>query len=298
MSLARNNDSRGNCQISGGFPSPRPSPGGRGERAGYTLVEMLIVVSILLIFAGLVIPSSNQTSYDQLLSAARVLASDLAYARGLAVTNNDQYTVTFSGSGNSYTLQYSGTNPALVNLPITPFRSPTDPPSQQIQRLADLPEVTAPVNLVAAADVGAALMTAVNNVQFNALGGTTRSDPTWIWLACGTGSSRCYLVVTVNPVTGLTSIGACTGSVPSNSLLLAADGPRQPAGKRLPATVGNALCGVPPGLAERRLPVTPVGWDKAALAAAGPPKSRRTGGPALAPASWSHPTDRSQRQET
>jgi Tfp pilus assembly protein FimT len=206
---------------------------------------MLIVVSILLIFAGMLIPSSGQTAYDQLLSAARVLASDLAYARSLAVANNDQYTVSFSGSGNSYTLQYSGSNPALVNLPSTPFRSPTDPLSQQIQRLADLPEVTAPVKLVAAADVSGTLMTAVTNVQFNGLGGTTRSDPTWIWLASGAGSSQRYLVITINPVTGVTSIGTCSGTAPANSLLLAA-GSRPPGG---------------------------VGWDKAALAAVGPPRA-------------------------
>jgi prepilin-type N-terminal cleavage/methylation domain-containing protein len=191
------------------------------RRNAYTLIEMLIVVSILLVFAGLVIPSSNETAYDQLLSVARVLASDLAYARSLAVANNDQYTVTFSGSGNSYTLQYGGSNPALINLPVTPFRSPTDPPSQQIQRLADLPQVTASVNLVAAADVSGTLMTAVTNVQFNGLGGTTRSDPTWIWLASGTGSSRQYLVITINPVTGLTSMGTYSGTAPANSLLLA-----------------------------------------------------------------------------
>jgi Tfp pilus assembly protein FimT len=182
---------------------------------------MLIVVSILLVFAGLLIPRSNETSYDQLLSAARVLASDLAYARSLAVTNNDQYMVTFSGSGNRYTLQYNGTNSALTNLPSSPFHSPTDPLSQQIQRLADLPEVTASVNLVAAADVNGTLMTAVSNVVFNGLGGTTRSDPTWIWLACGTGSNRRYLVVIVNPVTGVTSIGTSCVAAPANSLLLA-----------------------------------------------------------------------------
>ena len=89
---------------------------------------MLIVVSILLVFAGLLIPCSNQTGYDQLLSAARVLASDLAYARSLAVTNNDQYTVSFSGSGNSYTLQYSGSNPALVTCRSRPSTAPRTRP--------------------------------------------------------------------------------------------------------------------------------------------------------------------------
>jgi hypothetical protein len=119
----------------------------------------------------------------------------------------------------------------LTNLPTSPFHSPTDPASQQIQRLADLPEVTAPVNLVAAADVSGTLMTAVNNVVFNGLGGTTRSDPTWIWLACGAGSQQVYLVVVVNPVTGLTSIGNCTGTAPAKSLLLAASGRRPGRGK-------------------------------------------------------------------
>ena len=114
------------------------------------------------------------------------------------------------------------------------------------------------MNLVAAAQVSGTLMTAVNNVQLNGLGGTTSSTPTWIWLATGTGSGHQYLVITVNPVTGVTSIGTYSGTAPAKSLLLAA-------------------LAAPPGHGEGV-----VGWDKAALAAAGPPGPGGIGGPAVA----------------
>ena len=59
-----------------------------------------------------------------------------------------------------------------------------------------------------------------------------------------------------------------------------------------PPVVQQILAGqpvqLPPGVMGRPLHV--VGWDKAASAAVGPPRSGGSGGPALAPASLSHPT--------
>ena len=210
----------------------------RRSNAGFTLIELLLVISILAIVAGLVIPSSNPTLHDQLLSAARILSSDLAYARSLAVTNGDRYKVTLDAAGNRYLLQYSGTNPSLTALPNTPFRNPTDPPHQQIVNLADLPHLDAPVQVVAVAAVGSTTVS-ISDIEFGPLGQTTRSDTTCIWLSCGVGAGTRYITLSVNPVTGLTTLGDYTGVGPPASLGRAAS----PLVKAAPAET--------PGLIER-----------------------------------------------
>ena len=71
----------------------------RRPTAGLTLIELLIVVAVMGILAGLVLPSSNPSLHDQLRSAAQILAGDLAYGRSLAVTHNSRYQFTFDLTG-------------------------------------------------------------------------------------------------------------------------------------------------------------------------------------------------------
>lgn len=185
----------------------------RRRCAAFTLIELLIVVAVMGILAGLVLPRSDPSLHEQLRSAAQIMAADLAYGRSLAVTHNSEYRFTFDTDNNRYVLEHSGDDPALDALPDAPFRSADDPPNQQIVVLDDLPNVGASVRIARVARE-ANLSQAVNDVEFGPLGGTTRSDQTVIWLAAGAGPSTRYISLRVNPATGLTTVGAYSGDGP------------------------------------------------------------------------------------
>ena len=185
--------------------------------AGFSLLELLLVVAVVGILLAIVLPSTQPSIYDQLRSTARIVATDLAYARSLAVAYNSTYRVTFDTKENQYILKHSGTNAALNKLPPSPFASRNDLPEQHIVDLDDLPHVGATVRLIAAAASGAALQR-VDNVEFGPLGQTTRSDPTMIWLTAGIGGDQRYIALQVNPVTGLTPVGAFDRVGPPASL--------------------------------------------------------------------------------
>ena len=66
-----------------------------GSSAGFTLVEILVVVVILGITAGIVVPYALNTSSMQATAAARTLVSDLQYAQNVAVTTQSDVWVIF-----------------------------------------------------------------------------------------------------------------------------------------------------------------------------------------------------------
>lgn len=174
----------------------------RTKRAGFSLLELLIVASLMAIIAAAVIPSANPGIHEQLDSVAQLLAGDIAYARSLAVTNNSKYKITFDVSQNRYLLEHSGNNTALDNLPASPFRKSTDPADQQIVRLAELPRVAAPVRILAVCALGTPIQT-IADLEFGPLGETTRADESVIWLAAGSDSATRYISIRVSPVSGL-----------------------------------------------------------------------------------------------
>lgn len=70
----------------------------------FTLVEILVVVIIMGIAAGVVIPMAIDSGDLQASGGARMLASDLQYAQNVAITTQTPVTVTFNTAGDSYTL--------------------------------------------------------------------------------------------------------------------------------------------------------------------------------------------------
>jgi prepilin-type N-terminal cleavage/methylation domain-containing protein len=185
----------------------------RRQPAGFTLIELLIVVAVMGILAGLVLPRSDPSLHEQLRSTAQIMAGDLAYGRSLAVTNNSQYRVQFEVAENRYVLEHSGVDPALDTLPDSPLRSPEDPPTMQIVDLDELPHVGTGVRIAAVVALGSTPQS-VESVEFGPLGTTTRSEETVVWVAAGAGSATRYMQVHVNPVTGLTSVGAYSAAGP------------------------------------------------------------------------------------
>jgi prepilin-type N-terminal cleavage/methylation domain-containing protein len=179
----------------------------------FTLLELLLVVAIVGILVGVMLPSTQPAVYDQLRSTAQIVATDLAYARSLAVANNDNYRITFDLNANQYILKHSGTNAALDTLPKTPFSSAGDPADRHVVDLDNLPHAGPAVRLAAVAATGSSTVS-VGDVEFGPLGQTTRTNPTTIWLMASGGSDRRYMTLVVSPVTGMTQVGGYSDSGP------------------------------------------------------------------------------------
>ena len=187
-------------------------PPHRRTFAGFSLLELLLVVAVVAILVAIVLPSMQPAVIDQLRSTAEIAATDLAYARSLAVANNSNYRITLDFAENRYVLKHSGSNPALRRLPKSPFSSPDDPPDRHIVDLDELPHIGPTVRLTAAAS--GATMQKVGDVEFGPLGQTTRAEATTIWLAAGGGDGTRYITLEINPVTGLTRVGDCSSIAP------------------------------------------------------------------------------------
>jgi general secretion pathway protein H len=86
--------------------------------AGFTLVELLVVMAILMIAAAIVIPQAVGTSSFKAQSAARLAMSDLEYAQNQAIVVQSPVKVQFSPAGNSYTILDVNKSQPLVH-PIT-----------------------------------------------------------------------------------------------------------------------------------------------------------------------------------
>lgn len=176
------------------------------ERAGFTLVEILIAVVILALLAALAMPSFEPGVAAQLDAAAQVVSADLAQIRQLAVTNNTTYRLTFDASENRFYWEHTGTNAALHVLPPTIYPDAANTPTRQYVDLDELPHL-GPGVFLAVVQTQTSTPTTVTTLEFGPLGATTQAADTVIWLSCGAGDALRYLTVRVNAVTGLAQVG-------------------------------------------------------------------------------------------
>lgn len=190
------------------------------QHAGFTLVELLMVIALVGVLAALVLPSAEPSINDQLRATARILATDLAYARSLAVTNNSRYRVVFDTTQNRYTLEHSGSNPSLDLLPDSPFSRTMGLQKQMVVDLNDLPRLGTRVQLEAVAEFDWSVR-AASEVEFGPLGETTGSRWTVIWLGAGSDARKRYTWLLVHPMTGLAEVGGSTESGPPQWLVAA-----------------------------------------------------------------------------
>ncbi|MCX8030340.1 MAG: GspH/FimT family protein [Thermodesulfovibrionales bacterium] len=75
------------------------------NQKGISLVEVMIVIAIIAILAGIAVPSFQRHAINaDLKGAARELAGDFFYCRERAISDNQQYTITINTGANSYTV--------------------------------------------------------------------------------------------------------------------------------------------------------------------------------------------------
>ena len=175
-------------------------------RTGYTLVEMLIVVTIVGLMASVVLPTLNSASGAVSLEAmARTLAADLRIARQSSVQYNTSYSITLNLIDNSYTVAptVSGSGPSIVNA-LSHGTSGTT---------IDLDQFGAGRTTQSHVVIGGAALkvskSSVTDVVFGTSGGTgpTRTQDTVIWLQENTGANRRSILITVSWITGAVTVG-------------------------------------------------------------------------------------------
>jgi len=85
---------------------------GRPQRqgSGFTLVELLIVLVILGISAALAIPMISSAGSTQIRSAANMIAADLEYAKSMAITRGQSYSVVFDKLSERYRIEDASGN--------------------------------------------------------------------------------------------------------------------------------------------------------------------------------------------
>ena len=81
-----------------------------GIDAGFTLVEMMVVIVIIGIAAAMAIPMISSSASFQLRSAGNLVAADLEYAKSMAISRGKSYSVVFNTGTNSYQIKDSNGN--------------------------------------------------------------------------------------------------------------------------------------------------------------------------------------------
>ncbi|MDD5135097.1 MAG: GspH/FimT family protein [Phycisphaerae bacterium] len=83
---------------------------------GFTLVELTIVLVIIAIIAAIAVPMYSSAASIQLKTAATLIASDLEYAKSMAVSMGQTYQIVFDTAAESYSLQDSAG--AVISHPV------------------------------------------------------------------------------------------------------------------------------------------------------------------------------------
>jgi prepilin-type N-terminal cleavage/methylation domain-containing protein len=69
---------------------------------GFTLIEILIVVVIIAIAAMIVVPMMSSAASLQIRAAANMVAADLEYAKSMAISRGQYYSVVFDKDAETY----------------------------------------------------------------------------------------------------------------------------------------------------------------------------------------------------
>ena len=84
---------------------------------GFTLIEIMIVMVILGIAAAVAVPMMSSAASMQIRAAGNMVAADLEYAKSMAISRGQRYTVVFDSANKSYEIR--DVNDAIIKHPIT-----------------------------------------------------------------------------------------------------------------------------------------------------------------------------------
>lgn len=76
--------------------------GFRARGGGFTLAELLLVVLIIAIAAMIAVPMMGSMDSMQIRTAANMIAADLEYAKSMAISRQQNYSVIFNTTGDYY----------------------------------------------------------------------------------------------------------------------------------------------------------------------------------------------------
>jgi prepilin-type N-terminal cleavage/methylation domain-containing protein len=77
----------------------------RGICGGFTMVEIIIVVVIIAIAALAAVPMMSSAASLQIRSGANMIAADLEYAKSMAISRGQNYSVEFDTNTDSYRIK-------------------------------------------------------------------------------------------------------------------------------------------------------------------------------------------------
>lgn len=158
--------------------------GFRGIHCGFTIVEVVIVVVIIAIAALVAVPMMSSAAGLQIRSAANMIAADLEYARSMAISRGQNYSVEFDTSTERYRIKDQAGN--VISHPVKKgFNYEID--FQNDSRLNRVDIVTVDFNMT-------------SSVQFECLGSPDNGGTVIIQAGGATKT------ITVEPVTGFISI--------------------------------------------------------------------------------------------
>jgi prepilin-type N-terminal cleavage/methylation domain-containing protein len=84
---------------------------------GFTLIELLIVLVIIGIAAMVAVPMMSSAASMQIRSAANMVAADLEYAKSMAISRGQNYSVVFDKENESYSIYQEG-SPNPISHPV------------------------------------------------------------------------------------------------------------------------------------------------------------------------------------
>jgi prepilin-type N-terminal cleavage/methylation domain-containing protein len=79
-----------------------------GPGRGFTVIEILIVLVIITIAALTAVPMMSSASSIQIRSASSMIAADIEYAKSMAISRGQNYSVVFDQSADSYWIEDQG----------------------------------------------------------------------------------------------------------------------------------------------------------------------------------------------